>query len=261
MVNKLCTAILLVFLGYIGFVIGGFSLLGLVDDSPAAALMKTTDAALQSAWLVNGVASILTLLAVVIGGLPLALTVIRRAWASSRRDLRLLLVPLFAFLALVLYTLFEASLAFGWIHLPGVAPVVSPEDFSIGNKILIAGRMLVFVLGAIASVIAIWKFISRSDVDEGDLRIFGKTLSIHVYRFAFTCAFIATLGMFVMLVATLLFGGLAHTALPGWFTSNLGLLLSNTAASFAATVSIMVLSTAIAIFGLARGLSAHKSAA
>ena len=260
MINKLRTAILLVFLGYIGFVIGGLSLVGLVDDSPAAALMKTTDLALRSAWTTIGVASALTLLAVVIGGLPLALTVLRRAFTSSRRDLRLLLVPVLAFLALVVYTLFEMSIAFGWIQVPGVARSVSPENFPVGNKVLLGGQMLIFVLGAIASVAAVWKVITRADAADDSFRIPGRSAPVHIYRFAIVPAGVTTLGMAVMLAGTLVFGWLAHTAVPGWFTSNLGLLLSNTTASFAATVTIMVVSTGIAVFGLARGLSAQKTA-
>jgi hypothetical protein len=258
MINKLRTAILFVFVGYIGFIIGGLSLIGLVDDSPAAALMKTTDIALRSAWLTIGVASIISLLAVVTGGLPLALTVIHRAFTSSRRDLQLLLVPVFAFLVLVVYSLFEASIYFGWINISGIAPTVSPDNFPLGNKILLAGRLFIVVLGAIASVVAVWKVIAHTDVDDSGFRIFGKTTSSHIYRLAFVASAITTSGMLVMLVGTLVYGWLAYTVIPTWFTSNLGLLLSNTATSFAVTVIIMVLSTAVAVFGLARGFSWRK---
>jgi hypothetical protein len=260
MVNKLRSAVLLVFAGYIGFVIGGLSLYGLVDDSPAAQLMNTTDVALRSAWITIGVASIITLLAVVAGGLPLALTVLRRVFASSRRDLRLLLVPAFSFLALVAYILFEASIAFGLIRVPGVARVVSPDNFPIGNKVLLGGRMLIFVLGAIFSVVAVWKVIAGLNENESHLQVFGRVTPIDIYRFALLPALVTTLGMLVMLAGTIAFGWLAHMAVPSWFGSNLGLLLSNTMASFAATLTIMIASTAVAVFGLARGLSAQKAA-
>ena len=39
MVNKLRTSLLIVFAAYIGFIIAGFSLVGLADDSPMLALM------------------------------------------------------------------------------------------------------------------------------------------------------------------------------------------------------------------------------
>ncbi len=159
MVNKLRTTILIVFVAYIAFIVGGLSLVGLVDDSPAAVLMKT-DAALSSAWMTIAVASVIALLAVVAGGMPLAVTLIQRALTTSRRTLRLLLVPPVSFMVLALYGLFMASLAFGWLHIPGIVQIVSPDHFPLGNRLLLGGLMLVFVLGAIASTAAVWKAVS-----------------------------------------------------------------------------------------------------
>jgi hypothetical protein len=259
MVNKLRTAALLVFVGYIGFVIGGLSLIGLVDDSPAADLMKSGNTALSSVWMTIAVASLVALLAVVAGGLPLAITLIRRAFTSSRRTLRLLLVPVYSFLALVLYGSFMASVGLGRIHIPGVAQIVSPQSFPLGNKLMLGGFMLVFVLGAIASVIAVWKAVTGLD-EPSDLTTGRRMNSPRIFRYAFALAGVTSLAMVVMLAGTLAFGWLAHTAVPNWFTSNLGLLLSNTSASFAVTVLIMIISTAVAIFGLAHGRSAWKMA-
>ena len=259
MVNKLRTTILIVFAAYIGFVIGGLSLFGLVDDSPAVKLMKT-DAALAAAWTTIEAASVIALLAVVAGGMPLAVTVIRRALTSSRRDLRLLLVPVFAFLALVLYGIFLASVASGWLQIPGVIRSVTPDKFPIGNRLVLGGFMLVFVLGAIASTVAVWKVIANTDIEESTVQALGQTASIKLYRYAFVPAVITTLGMFVMLAGTLTFGWLAHSALPGWFAADQGLLLTNTSLSFGTTVTIMVLSTVAAFFGLVRGRSARKTA-
>ncbi len=259
MVNKLRTSILIVFTAYIGFVIGGLSLMGLVDDSPAAKLMKT-DTVLSSVWTTIAVASAIALLTVVAGGLPLAVSVIRKAFTTSRRTLRLLLVPVYAFLALVIYGFFMASLAFGWLHLPGVVQIVSPDNFPIGNRILLGGLMLVFILGAIASTIAVWKAITGLDENEADLKDGGRFNSPKIYQYTFALAIVTGLGMLVMLAGTLVFGWLAHSALPDWFASNQGLLLMNTSLSYGATVTIMVISTAVAFFGLIRGFSAQKTA-
>ena len=68
------------------------------------------------------------------------------------------------------------------------------------------------------------------------------------------------MAMLVMLLATLAFGWLANAALPDWFPSNLGLLLSNTGASYAVTVTLMVLATGLSLFGWLRGLAARKAA-
>jgi len=44
MLNKIRTSLLIVFAAYIGFVVAGFALVGLADDSPMLALMKTDTA-------------------------------------------------------------------------------------------------------------------------------------------------------------------------------------------------------------------------
>src|SRR5512136_2104315 len=102
MLNKLRTTILIVFAAYIGFVVAGMALVGLLDDSPMIPLMQTL---LAPALLMDVVrlGSVVALLAVVIGGLPLAITVIRRAFTVDRQNLGLLLVPVVSFVVLVLY--------------------------------------------------------------------------------------------------------------------------------------------------------------
>jgi hypothetical protein len=259
MANKLRTTILIVFAGYIGFIVGGLSLYGLVDDSPAAALMKT-NGALSAAWTAVEVGSIISLLAVVIGGLPLGLTILRRALTSSRRELRLLLIPVFALLAVVIYGAFMAAIAAGGLQIPGVARSVTPDNFPIGSRLLLGGLILVFVLGAIASTAAVWKVLSNADAEESTLQIPGRATPLKLYEFAFPLSIVTTLGMLLMLCATLAFGWLAYASLPQWFASDQGLLLTNTSLSFGATITIMVLSAIAAFFGLARGYAARKPA-
>ena len=256
MINKLRTTVILVFAGYIGFVIGGFSLLGLVDDSPVVPLMRT-DLSLLVVWRTIQVGSVISLLAVVVGGSPLALAVFRRALTSSRRDLRWLLVPLVAFLVLVLYILFMVSIAYGWLQISGVARTVTPENFPTGNKLLLGGLMLVFVLGALASVAAVWKILSNTGAEDA-FSFLGHETSLRPYEFAYPLAGITALGMLLMLLATLLLGWLASSALPSWFAGDQGLLLMHTSLSFGFTILIMALSTALALFGLARGYPAWK---
>ncbi len=118
MINKLRTSILIVFAAYIGFIIAGFSLVGLADDSPMIPMMKT-DMLLKSTWITIQAGAALALLAVVIGGLPLALTVIRAALQGNRRSLWLLMVPAFSFIALILYAAFLFAVTTGRIPIPG----------------------------------------------------------------------------------------------------------------------------------------------
>ena len=259
MVNKLRTAILLVFAGYIGFVIGGFALYGLADDSPMAALMKT-DPSLSAAWITVQAGAAVALLAVIIGGLPIAWAIIRHSFITSHQNLRFVLVPVIAFLVLVLYAGFTAAVGLNRLQIPGVLPVVSHDNFPVGNRLLIGGAMLVFVLGAIASTAAVWKAISKTETEENTLRIFGRIKSITLYEYAFIPAVIAALAMLVMLIATLAWGWLSFSALPRVFAGNWGLLQTSTTGSFAVIVAIMAFSTAVAFFGITRGRSARKTA-
>ncbi|HSB90081.1 MAG TPA: hypothetical protein VLD63_08665 [Anaerolineales bacterium] len=260
MVNKRRTAILLVFAGYIGFVVAGLSLYGLVDDSPAAPLLQT-NAALALAWHAVQAAAVVALAAIVVGGLPLALTVIRRAVTTSRRDLRWLLVPVAAFLAVALYGGLLAAVAFGAVQIPGVARSVAPDNFPVGNRTLLGGFMVVFAAGAAASTMAVWKVVSNSEAEVGTLTLGGRTTSVQLYQLAFPLSVVAAACMLVMLAGTLTFGWLAGSALPQWFAGNYGLLLTPTTLSFGLTVAIMVLSTAAAVVGLMRGLSTRAQAA
>jgi hypothetical protein len=66
--------------------------------------------------------------------------------------------------------------------------------------------------------------------------------------------------MLLMLIATIIWGWLAYSALPQVFAENWGLLLSNTMASFAVIIVIMAFSTALALFGVARGYLSRKPA-
>ncbi len=152
-----------------------------------------------------------------------------------------------------------ASLAFGWLHLPGVVQIVSPDHFPPGNRLLLGGLMLVFVVGAIASTVAVWKAVSGLNEEAVDLQGGERMNSPKVYQYAFRLAVVTGLGMLVMLAGTLVFGLLAHSALPEWFASDQGLLLMNTSFSYGTTVTIMALSTAVAFFGLFRGFSARKT--
>ncbi len=249
--NKLRTTILIVFTAYIAFIIAGFSLVAFADDSPLVPLMQT-NAALSAAWTTIEVGSVIALLAVVIGGAPLAWTIIRRAVTSQRKDLRLLLVPLLAFLALIFYTAFMIAAAFEWIHIPGLQPVIQNGVIPPANRALMIGEILVFILGAIASAIAVWKVVSRTDVEQDTFPLPGKP-TIQLYEFAFGPALVTTSAMLVMFAATIIWGWLAFTTRPDLFSGNMGPLMSSTRGSFTFTLILMAFSSGAACFGLVRG--------
>jgi hypothetical protein len=258
MLNKIRTAILIVFAAYIGFIIAGFGLVGMADDSPMIALTKTNPA-LSVAWNIIQVGSAVSLLAVVVGGLPLAIVVIRRALTKPKQGLGLLLVPMVAFLALVAYGLILWTVATGLIVLPGVVRVVQPGPFPPGNRLLLAGFMLVFVLGAITSTLAVWKVISRTDIEQETFRAAGRGITIKIYQFAYWPAVVTTAAMIVMLAATLTWAWVSFSALPGVLGGSYGPWGTSTQAWFAGIVVLMALCTAAACLGVWRGRSRQKT--
>ena len=256
MLNKLRTTLLMVFAAFIGFIVAGSSLVGLADDSPMIPLMKTNPA-LAAAWTTIQVGAVVALLAVVIGGFPLALTVVRRALAGDRSGRGLLLVPVVSFLALVLYLGFVFLVGTGRIQIPGVVRVVQPGNFPPGNRLMLEGLMLVFILGAIASSLAVWKAISTTEVEQETFHAIGRSLTVKIYTFAFMPAVITTLAMLVMLVATLLWGWLSFSALPQVFAGNFGPWGTSTQAWFFGILVLMVVCSLVALFGLRRGRPAR----
>jgi len=257
MLNKIRTAVLIVFAAYIGFVVAGFALVGMADDSPMIALTKTNPS-LTAAWVTIQTGATIGLLAVVIGGLPLAITVIRQALSDARRGLRLLLVPAFALLALVAYVMFVLAVGNGRIQLPGVERVIQPGTFPPGNRLLMAGLMATFVLGAIASTLAVWKVISRTDIEQETFRALKRSITVIIYRFAYWPAVVTTLAMFVMLVATVIWGTLAFASLPGVFAGNFGPWGTSTQVWFVGITLLMTLSTVAAFLGVIRARSSQR---
>jgi hypothetical protein len=246
--NKLRTAILIVFAAYIMFVVAGMGLFAFADDSPLVPLMQT-DGALSAAWIAIEAGSVISLVAIVVGGAPLAWTIIHRAFTSRRKDLRLLLVPLYSVACFGVYTAVLIFLAFNTrsVAVP-VPPIV---------RTLMAGEIIVFILAAIASTGAVWVVVSRSDVDQDIIPILGKPTPIRLYEFAFKPAVVATLAMLVMFVATIIWGWLVFSSRPDLFAGNLGPMMTSTRGSYTAILLLMSLASIAACFGLLRNHSSQ----
>ena len=243
--NKLRTAILMVFAAYIAFIVAGMSVYGFADDSPFIPMMQT-DKLLALAWSTLQISALVALLAIVIGGMPLAWTIIRRALSSNRKDLQLLLVPPLAFLALVLYI----AVASVNVNQTG------PEPTAAGRAWM-WGLIAVFILGAIASTAAVWKVVSRNDVEQGTLP--GAQRGIRLYEFAVTPAVIATFAMLAMFAATIVWFWQAFSARPEMLNQNMGPMMTNTRSALAFTLTLMATAVATAFTGLARVRSARNA--
>ena len=250
MINKLRTTVLFVFAAYIAFIVAGFSLTGLMDDSQLVPLTRSNPV-LSVSYTTVEVGSVIGLLAIVIGGAPLAWTIIRRAFTSQRKDLGLLFVPLIAFLALVIYFLMMVYFAFN-------TNILDQPTSSTGHA-LMWGLITVFIVGAIASTAAVWKLITHTDMEQETIGIFGKSATIKLYEFAFTPAVVAALSMLAMFVATVIWGWLSYSLRPDLFTGNMGVMMTSTRGSFAFTLITMTIAVIAALIGVARGYSSRKA--
>jgi len=258
MINKLRTSILVVFCAFIGFVIAGLIFNGNIDDSPFIPLMHQ-NAAFNLAYITIEIGAMVALLAVVIGGLPIAVTVIQRAFTSQRKDLHLLLVPVISFFVFAVYVGIVLAIGMGKLHLPGVVSAVIPDQpIPAGNRNLMLGLMLVFVLGAIASCLSIWKVVSHVDQPANSFKLMGRTTNIKLYRFAFLPAMITTAAMVFMLAASLTWSVIAWTALPQAFSGNNGMWGLNTSLPFIIALTLMFLMSASAIGAIIRGFPAYR---
>jgi hypothetical protein len=250
MINKLRSTVLFVFAAYIAFIVAGFSLTGLVDDSQFIPLMRSNPI-LSASWVTIEAGSVIALLAIVIGGGPLAWAIIRRAFTSQRKDLRLLFVPLGSFLALVIYFLTMVYFAFN-------THILDQPTSSTGHM-LMWGLIVVFVAGAIASTIAVWILISHTDVEQDTFGFIGKPATIKLYEFAYVPAVVAAISMVVMFLATVVWGWLSYSLRPDLFTGNMGLMMTNTRGSFAFTLTLMAIATITASLGVLRARSPRMS--
>ncbi len=247
--NKLRTAILMVFAAYIAFIVAGMSVYGFADDSPFIPMMKT-NAGLYVAWTTIQVGAVVALLAVLIGGAPLAWTIVRRAFTSRRQDLRLLLVPVYAFVALAIYL---GSM----IYLSLRTPILT-APFHATAHALLWGLISIFILGAVASTIVVWKVVSGSGVEEGSLPLLGNSRSVKVYEFAIVPAVIATVAMAAMFAASIAWFWLAFSARPDVLAGNEGPMMTNSRLAMTGTLVLMAGAVMAASFGLARARAAER---
>lgn len=257
MADRLRTVVLTVFCAYIGFVLAGLALYGLVDDSRFIPAMNShLDIAL--AWYVIAGGSAIALAAAVIGGLPIGYAIIRRALQARRRDILFLLaVPLISLAVLGTYVLAVALITtrFFSVSLSEVAVPPTP-----GAPVLVSFALL-FILAAIASTTAVCVAVSRSDADEQTFRARGITITVQPYEFALLPAAVTTLAMLLMLVGTLTWGLLARAEVPETLEDNTMLVIATTnGTAWLAIVALMGFTTLVAAGALLRVFASSRRA-
>lgn len=226
-----------VFCAYIAFVIAGLAYNQMIEDDLPA--LDTSHPAIAAAYHVILYGSAIALLAVLAGGLPIALAVARRALVVRRKDILLL----FAVPPLSL----AVWLMWGWINLNVIAPsnayhavpAVPVVHHPPGN-LLFVSWLAAFGLAALASTAAVSIAVSRCEVAPG------------LFRRALAPAALATLLMLIMLSGAVAWGLFVHAAMPDYLDRTTGPLGETIYLSWLNQVAIMALATLVAAIALLR---------
>ncbi len=226
-------SLLTIFCAFIGFVLAGWTFQKMTEYDDFVAVARTHSVVGLSFNLVV-IGAVVALLAILVGGLPIVMAVIRSALAHKRRGpLLLLTVPFLTFVVLLgTIRLLEA------LHRPGsqLSPVL--------DRGLFFGTLLAV---AIASAGAVCFAVARSEVSEKLLRV------------AVLPSILATLSMVLVLAATIIWGFGLRDAAPQLFAGNDGIVGSSTTGTWLAIVIAMAIATALSTVSLLRGLSARSA--
>jgi hypothetical protein len=229
--SRIRPSLLAVFTAWIAFVIVGLWLNGQVDDSVYGHAMRS-GGALHVAYVVLEGGSALSLIAATIGGLP----VVWQIWRRSPELRWLLMVPVVCFAAIAaplgLLVIITAN------HLVPPNPGPATDGGHWVRDYLVA----VFLLGAVASVLAVTRAVLRGHASDRALGL------------ARWAGWALTASMAVMLAATvvwgLLAGNLGANAFHAPGLTNQG---SPNVVSWLVVVAVMAVGTVVAALSLWRG--------
>jgi len=239
-VSKMRTSLLAVLWAWVGFVVAGvgFQKMSEYEDFVGAA-RENQVVGLSFEAVVAG--AVVALAAVVVGGAPIALSVVRQAFAEGRKDVPLLFcVPLFSAAAFVGYLLVLMRVVY-----PALGSLAVHDSVNVALFLSVVGA---FVLAAAASAGAVSVAVSRCEI------------GVRFYRFALFPAALATLAMGVVLVATVFWGLALRAHAPTLFSGDEGILATPTAATWLVIVVAMGLCVCAALAAVVCGLRARRSA-
>ena len=239
--SRMRSSAITIFCAYIALVLTGMGFQKLTED-----IMKTN---IPSAYPGVGLAydaiiagAVLALLAVLVGGLPIAWDAIIQALGARRWGvLALFAVPP---ISLAIW------LGWTWAILNVIAPAKQVHT-AYAPSVIGIGRSWVglLILAAIASVTAVSIAVSRSQISTGR------------YRFALNAAIVATFGMFVTMLGVTAFGLQILSVAPQYLSGIASPLLfgESTGLSLVIQATVMLIASAIAIYSLFRGLGSRPT--
>lgn len=238
--SRIRSSAILVFCAYIAYTLVGLGFMKSNEEVVKSSL-PTAHPALGAAYLLVEAAAGLGLLAVLIGGLPIALTALRGALATRRWGVvALFAVPPVALLVWLGYTWLLLNVIF-----PSHAGTNVHQTLGFG---LALSWMALFILAAVASVAAVSAAISRSEVAP------------RLYRFALgpeagvvIAMALTTIGVVAWTAQLWMLAPQAVTASNGPLGLNLSL-----GANLIGHSAVMLAATVVALAGLLRGGEAAR---
>lgn len=240
MISQPRRSAIMVFCAYIAFVVAGIAYNQSIEDD--LTVLNTGHPDVAAAYYVVFGGSVVALLAVLVGGVPIALAALRRAFADRRFDI----VALFAVPPVSL------ALWLGWTWALLNALKFQRPDTDTRNMLFFLSWAGLFLLAAIASTAAVSVAVWRAE------------LSPRLYRFALWPAAIAVLGMIVMLGGVLAWGLFVQREVPSYLPRLTGPLGFPGGTGWLIQMGVMAVATIIAIAALLRGLRSpgnHQQAA
>jgi hypothetical protein len=227
-----------VFCAWIAFVVAGLAFNQMIEDDVRQ--LNSAHPGVAIAYYVVMVAAVVALLAVLVGGLPIAFAALRRALAEGRRDVLLFFaVPPVALAVWLLWT---------WLLVNQIAPGNGAANGNV--SLLFLSWIGLFVLAAIASTAAVSLAIARVEIAP------------RLFRFALAPATITTLAMVVMLGAVIAWGLVMRSEAPSYLSSPTGpaALRASVSVHLLVQIAVMMVATLLAVAALIRGLRAPGNA-
>lgn len=237
MLQRLRSTAITVFCAYIVFVLAGLGYWNMTEDYVDR---LNVHPALAISYYALQAGAIIGLLAVMAGGLPIALAVAWRAFVTRRwRPLLLLAVPPISLAVFIGYTIFILQLS------QMLANAGHPHPF---NRLIGLSWIGLFHLAAAVSTTAVVVAVRQSEI------------SLSLFQFARIPAVLATLSMAGMLVATIAWGVVLKVDAPQVFNGAYGIYLigANVAVSWLLIIVVMAAATAVAAVSTWRGLSLRR---
>jgi hypothetical protein len=231
MLNQPRRSAITVFCAYIAFVLAGAGFNQMIEDDLKT--LNGTHPQLAAAYYVVFYGSIVSLLAVLAGGLPIAFAILRRVLAERRRDILLLFAVPPVSLAI--------WLGWTWVMLNVIAPAKSSVSAqSTPGHLIFVLWVAVFGLAALASTAAVSIAVARCDVAP------------RLYRLTLPPAVVATVAMAVMLGGVVAWGLIARSEAPAYLNSGRTPFRINVTLLLIAHIVAMTIATFIAALALIR---------